>query len=140
MHRIISHAAVGALAAAMLTIAGCGGGASYVTTGRGPALSADARIDVHSIYGNNRRVDIAVQHLLPPQRLGQEFTSYAAWIVPPGGMPVPAGTLEYDPGSRRGRLTTVTPYEDFQVIVTAEPGIQTAYPTGAVVVSQDVRS
>lgn len=140
MHRSISYAALGALTAAVLTIAGCGGGASYVTTGSGPALSADARIDVNRVYGNNRRIDLAVNHLLPPERLGEEFSSYAVWIVPPGGNPVPAGKLDYDAGARRGRLTTVTPYEDFRVIITAEPGIPSAYPTGAVVVEQDVQS
>lgn len=127
------------LGAFVLAIAGCGGGTSYAVMGRGPALSADARIDVAEV-GANRQVMVSVEHLLPPERLGTDFTSYAVWIVPPGGAPVPAGRLDYDRGSRRGRLTTITPYEDFRVLVTAEPAVPTGAPSRAVVLSQDVAS
>ncbi len=140
MVRSISYSAVVAFFAVASTIAGCGGGSSYVTTGRGPGLAADARISVEPVYANNRKVDLQVQHLLPPQRLGQDYSSYAVWIIPPGGNPIPAGKLEYDAGNRRGRLTTVTPYENFRMLVTAESSAPSPYPTGAVVISQDVRS
>ncbi len=123
-----------------LAIAGCGGGRSYAATGQGPALSADARIDVVPLNAGNRQVRVSVQHLLPPQRLRSEYTGYSVWIVPPGGNPIPVGTLEYDAGSRRGQLVTVTPFEDFRVLVTAEPRMTAGYPSGEVVVMQDVRS
>lgn len=122
-----------------LAIAGCGGGTSYVATGLGPALSADARIDVERT-GANRQVSVSVQHLMPPERLGRDFSDYAVWIVPPGGTPIPAGRLDYDEGRRRGRLTTITPYENFRVLITAEPGIPMGVPSRAVVIAQDVAS
>jgi hypothetical protein len=137
MKRLIS--CVAPLGALVLAIAGCGGGQSYSVTGRGPALSADARIDV-SPAGANRQVVVSVDHLLPPERLGRQFSTYTVWIVPPGGNPVPAGRLEYDRARRRGRLTTITPYEDFRVLVTAEPEMPLGAPSRAVVLSQDVIS
>jgi hypothetical protein len=122
-----------------LAIAGCGGGTSYSAMGRGGALSADARIDVVP-SGGNRQVIVSVQHLVPPERLGSDFSTYNVWIVPPGGRPVPAGRLDYDPGSRSGQLLTVTPFEEFRVLVTAETGMPMGYPSRAVVISQDVTS
>jgi len=120
-----------------LAIAGCGGGTSYAAMGRGGALSADARIDVVPT-GGNRQVIVSVQHLVPPERLGPDFSTYNVWIVPPGGRPVPAGQLNYDRGSRSGRLTTITPFDEFRVLVTAEAGMPRGYPSQAVVISQDV--
>jgi hypothetical protein len=125
---------------AVLFCVACGGGRTYTTTGVGGALSADARIDVTAVRGGNRQVRVAVQHLPPPDRLGSGLSTYGVWIVPPGGTPVPAGRLDYDPGSRRGQLTTVTPYEDFRIIVSAEPSMPAGYPSHAIVVSQDVSS
>lgn len=126
------------LVAALLSA--CGGGRTYVSTGRGGALSADARIEVSTIGGGNRRVRVAVQNLVPPGRLGEDLTTYSVWIVPPGGDPQPAGRLDYDAGSRRGDLTTVTPYEDFRVLVSAEPPVPAGYPSGAVVIEEYVTS
>ncbi|HEY8429257.1 MAG TPA: anti-sigma factor [Sandaracinaceae bacterium] len=128
------------LGALMLAIASCGGGRSYVATGRGPALSADARIDVVPVSAGNRQVRVHVEHLLPPERLHEDFSTYSVWIVPPGGRPIPVGTLDYDRSSRRGQLVTVTPFERFRVLVTAEPNTRTGFPTGAVVIDQDVAS
>jgi hypothetical protein len=125
---------------AFVICAGCGGGRTFVSTGHGPALSADARIEVSSAPGGNRRVRIAVENLLPPGRLGEDLTSYSVWIVPPGGDPVPAGRLDYDAGSRRGRLTTITPYEDFRVLVSAEPPVPMGHPSGQVVIEEYVTS
>ena len=90
--------------------------------------------------GPNRQVVVAVDHLLPPERLGQEFSTYTVWIVPRGGAPVPAGRLDYDRSRRRGRLTTITPYEEFRLLVTAEPATPLGGPSRAVVLSQDVVS
>lgn len=128
-----------ALSLLALAVAGCGGGSSYAATGLGPALSADARIDVVPT-GANRQVSVSVQHLMPPERLGRDFSDYAVWIVPPGGSPIPVGRLDYDAGRRRGRLTAITPYENFRVLVTAEPGIPMGVPSRTVVIAQDVAS
>jgi hypothetical protein len=133
MHRTIGSALV------LFAVAGCGGGHTYVVTGQGGALSADARIDVtHS--GANREVFVSVENLLPPERLGDGLSTYSVWIVPPGGNAVPAGRLDYNSDNRRGRLRTVTPFEDFRVVVTAEPDMPLGYPSGAVVIEQDVSS
>lgn len=135
----MTRSLVTVLGVLMLAIAGCGGGTTYVATGRGGALSADARIDVVP-RGANRQVLVSVQHLLPPERLGSEFSTYNVWIVPPGGRPVPAGRLDYDRGRRSGQLVTITPFEEFRVLVTAETGMPMSYPSQAVVISQDVAS
>lgn len=129
-----------ALAAALLVV-GCGGAqhTRYDVAGRDLAPGANARIDVRHTPAGNRRVDLDVQWLPPPERLGPGLSAYTVWIVPPYERPIPAGRLEYDPASRRGRLTLVTPYTDFRIIIAAEaPGEALAYPSEHVVVERDV--
>lgn len=135
----MTRSLVTVLGVLVLAIAGCGSGTSYAATGRGGALSADARIDVVP-RGANRQVMVSVSHLVPPERLGSDLSTYNVWIVPPGGRPVPAGTLDYDRGSRSGRLVTITPFDEFRVLVTAETGMPMGYPSQVVVISQDVAS
>ena len=57
-----------------------------------------------------------------------------------GPEPVPAGRLDYDAGNRRGQLTTITPYEDFRVLVSAEPPVPMGHPSGQVVIEEYVTS
>lgn len=137
---MLRHLSLSSLAALSLALTACGGGSSYASTGQGAALSADARIDVVPVSAGNRQVRVLVQHLLPPERLDEDFTTYSVWIVPPGGNPIPVGTLDYDRGSRQGQLVTVTPFDEFRVLVTAEPGLTGGYPSGVVVVEQEVSS
>ena len=122
-----------------LSLAACGSGNDYVVTGQGPALSADARIQVDPISSGDRRLAVDVEHLLPPDRLG-DFSTYSVWVIPPGGHPVMAGRLDYDEDSRRGHIRTVTPFSTFRVIVTAEGEHGYGQPSGAVVIDQEVTS
>ncbi|MEC7518316.1 MAG: anti-sigma factor [Myxococcota bacterium] len=125
---MIRHAMI---AAALLALAGCGGSA-YQLQGQGPAIGTDAELEVASVAGDNRRIELDVRHLPPPNRLGASFETYHVWIAPAGGTPVLAGRLQYDAGDRRGRLTTITPHDRFRLMVTPEPR-GSSYPTGQVV-------
>ncbi|MEQ9074656.1 MAG: anti-sigma factor [Sandaracinaceae bacterium] len=124
------------LAAALFALVGCGG-SSYHLMGRGQAAGTDAQLQVASVAGDNRRVDLDVQHLPPPNRLGAGFETYHVWIAPAGGTPVLAGRLHYDADDRRGRLTTITPHDNFRIMVTPEPR-GSSYPTGQVVLEHYV--
>ena len=126
-------------AALALLASACG--ASYEATGRGrTAPGADAVIEVDTIDGDNRRVGVDIQHLLPPGRVTDGATVYSVWIVPQGSPPILAGTLDYDEDDRTGQLTATTPHHVFEVRVTAESDPRTAAPSGDTVLLRAIDS
>jgi hypothetical protein len=115
----------------------CGGAQTYAAQGTTIAPGASAAISVGKTEGA-QSVDVTIDHLTPPERLGPGHTQFAVWVVPAGLDPVLAGTLAYDRESQSGRLLATTPYEIFQVVVTAEgPSIGRA-PGGPVVLQRSV--
>lgn len=124
-----------AAVAVTATLAACGGTSEYVIVGTARAAGTDGTITVEEIEGGNHLVTIALQHLPPPERLGEGLTTYVVWIVPAEGQATKAGKLDYDPETREGRVMATTPEESFTVKVTAEEGPDVAEP-GEVVVAQ----
>jgi hypothetical protein len=98
----------------------------------------DAAIVVGKSEGT-QQIQLDARHLSPPDRLGEGLAHYAAWVIPGGSPPILAGVLRYDAGARTGRLRATTPYESFDLIVTAEPSPICPSPTGPVVLQQEVR-
>jgi hypothetical protein len=129
-----------ALALGALPLAsGCGAGGPQriqaLGTDRVPA--ARGEIQVGKTEGA-QSVEVDLQHLAPPDRLGQGLSQYAVWVVPPGQAPVLAGFLAYDPATQSGRLQATTPYERFHVLVTAEPESISDRPSDIVVLRSSV--
>lgn len=121
---------------AALGLGACGG-TTYESTGRQPALGADATVEVSS-SADNHRVKVEVDHLPPPERLAPGMERYSVWFVPNGRSAVLAGTLDYDEDSREGRLETVTPHRSFTVLVTAQRAELPHEPSDVVVFRQRV--
>lgn len=124
-------------------LGGCGGsqpGAAVETSPTQVAPAAEASIDVRPRTGANA-VDLSVAHLPPPERLGSGLSHYAVWFRAPYQRgAVFAGLLNFDRESRVGALHATTPYDDFQVLVTAEAGMTPRAPQGPVVVQGSVRA
>lgn len=121
-----------------LTTAGCGGGTRvYPAAGTdvSPAASGDIRVGKTE---GAQMVDVDLRHLAPPGRLGTGLSQYAVWVVPEGLPPMLAGILAYDTAQQSGRLRATTPYERFDVIVTAEAEPIGSQPSGVVVVRRSV--
>jgi len=118
---------------------GCGGPSRYRAYGTPNAPGVDAEILVGKTEGA-QQIDVIVEHLTEPGRLTTGATQYAVWVVPEGGQPIYSGALALDRGSRTGRLRTTTPYERFDLLVTAEPaaGGPPTWPTGALVLERPV--
>ena len=128
-----------ALALAVAPMLGCGGPSRYRAQGTPNAPGVDAEILVGKTEGV-QQIDLVVEHLTEPDRLTPGATQYAVWVVPEGGQPIYSGALAVDRGSRVGRLRATTPYERFDVLVTAEPDTFSprAWPTGALVLERRV--
>ncbi len=122
----------GFMFAVATTLGACGGPQTMTAHGTevAPATMADIRIGKTE---GAQTVVVDARHLAPPDRLGAGLSQYAVWIIPAGMEPILAGTLAYDREQRTGRLQATTPFEVFEVVVTAEgDGIARA-PRGPVV-------
>jgi len=116
-------------------LAACGG--PQELQGTSNALGADATLDVTSGDDTNE-ILLEAQHLPPPDRVLGGATHYAVWIVPNGRQPVLGALLDYDVDSRDGDARMTTPYDSFEVRVTAERNATPASPSSEVVLRRRV--
>jgi len=94
-----------------------------------PAGQGSVRVRTDS--NQNTTLEIAVNHLAPPDRVSLDSKTYVVWIEPIGeeSRPQNLGALSIDP-NLNGRLETVTPFRSFDLFVTAEPSAITLRPSG----------
>jgi hypothetical protein len=125
------RAAVVAVVAA-IAMAGCASTQKY-TLNPGPNTpAATGTAKVETSKQGNEKVELTVDHLPEPASLGGA-SNYVVWIEPAGEQQVmPAGALKIDE-NRQGKLDFVTPYKDFNVIVTAERTTAPSEPSDEVV-------
>ena len=121
-----------------LSTAACGP-STQQARGTERAAGADANVTIENIEGGNRMVVLVVDHLPPPERVAAGHTRYVMWFSKAGQTSVMASTLEYDPGSRRGRARATTPLTGFEIVVTAERAAASATPSEHVVVRHRAR-
>ena len=108
-------------------VAGCGTtnheqGRSWTISGAPKMDAAVGTVRVHVDDDANRVVDLVFQQLRPANQAFAGTSMYVIWLVPKGGTARSVGIIDVN-DQRGARLTITTPYEDFDVVVTAEvPG------------------
>ncbi len=112
----------------------------YALVGAPLAAGTDGTVQVEELEGGNRLVTISVDYLPPPARLGDGLTTYVVWFVPNGQPAVKAGSLDYDPDNRQGRMHATTPLHRFRLKLTAEESGAVAAPSDVVVVNRIIGS
>ncbi|OQX67271.1 MAG: hypothetical protein B6A08_16290 [Sorangiineae bacterium NIC37A_2] len=122
----------------LLGAVGCSGAQRYEITGVNAAQGADATLEVEEEDQGTVGVAIAVQHLLPPERVQTNAEHYAVWIRHQDRAPIHAGNLAYDSEKRTGSLRVSTPHRQFSLSITAEVGENPAFPSDDVVFRQAV--
>jgi hypothetical protein len=123
---VFATLAVGAL--------GCGGGSwSYNVVGSSRDPGAEGTVQVERIEGGNRLVTASMQHMTPPDRLGNGLTTYVMWFRDQRGQSTKASILEYNPDDRSARATATTPLSRFRLIITAERNGRVAEPSENVI-------
>lgn len=92
----------------------------------GDIPAAQARVNVKAEEGGNKKVKLEVDHINPPQSLDPEATTFVVWIKPDNGRPQNVGVMQVKE-NRKAEFETTTPYEKFDIFVTAErqPNAQT---------------
>lgn len=122
----------------VLAVAPACGSPEFPVTGTERAAGADGMIRLEELDGGNVLVEIEMEHLPPPSRLGQGLTTYVVWFTPQGGQPQKAGALGYDDDNRSGRMTATSPQSAFEVVISAERGINVTNPSDIVVARRRV--
>ncbi len=109
---------------------------------QGTSLAPAAEGVVRTTTGPNRntQLEISVQHLAPPGMVVSGATTYVVWVrsVEPGAMPQNVGALRVD-RNLEGTLKTLSPLRYFDLSITAEPGPAVARPSGAAILSTQIR-
>jgi hypothetical protein len=90
---------------------------------------AQGRLNVEHDKNGNSSLKIQVSHLAQPSSLSPPATDYVVWIQPEGRAAEAAGVLQVGK-DLNGELTTTTPYQKFDVFITAENSPHPEAPTG----------
>src|SRR6266567_2152950 len=94
-----------------------------------PAITGKAKIDGKA---GRLAIDVDLNHVDRPLRLGGQFLTYVLWAVTPEGRAVNLGeVLPSDNGNSRMNVTT--DLQAFGLIVTAEPYFAVTHPSNEIV-------
>ncbi|HET9451651.1 MAG TPA: hypothetical protein VFO83_12240 [Aggregicoccus sp.] len=118
-----------------LGAAGCGGGKSYALRPLERTSGAEGKLKVKEVDNGNRLVSVEMEHLAQPSAIQGSFTTYVLWLRPAQQKEWKnMGALRID-SDRKAKLETVTPYESFDVMVTAEAEATGNEPKGVPVLT-----
>lgn len=118
-----------------LGAAGCGGGKSYALRPLERTSGAEGKLKVKEVDNGNRLVSVEMEHLAQPSAIQGSFTTYVLWLRPAQQKEWKnMGALRID-SDRKAKLETVTPYESFDVMVTAEAETTGNEPKGVPVLT-----
>jgi hypothetical protein len=100
--------------------------------------AAEGHVKVAAGKDGNQTVEIEAEHLAPPDKAFAGATVYVAWLVPPGGAPPQnLGVLSVGE-DLKAKLTAITPFKMFDILVTAEPQPTANAPSGDRVFSASI--
>ncbi|HET9533466.1 MAG TPA: DUF4398 domain-containing protein, partial [Blastocatellia bacterium] len=68
---------------------------------------------------NTSEIDITIENMIPAFNYGADYNTYVLWAITPAGQVDNLGEFRLSGGS--ARLKTATSYQEFAMIVTAEP-------------------
>ena len=117
-----------------------GGGSTKVDlkgTDLAPTASGEAKVQAKAKAGLTN-IEVTVQGLTPPSKLGAEYLTYVLWAVTPEGRTGNAGELLINKNGE-GKLNATTPAQTFSMIITAEPYFAVRVPSEKVVLDTEIR-
>jgi hypothetical protein len=122
----------------MLSLSGCAHSAHEVhAVGDPPPGKVDVTIDGAQDRDDDVQVVLTLEDLPPPWSRGERYGAYVVWLRPLGMHWLRAGELSYHEEIQLGVMRMVTPYESFEVLVTAERDAEATEP-GPVVVDRRI--
>ncbi len=119
---------------------GCGGPTSYALVGSARSAGTDGTLEIEADEYGNYEITLEVDHLPPPDRIGDNLTVYMVWFVSSGTPAEKMGVIAYDPDDRSGHFGTHTNHSEFTLKITAERSPAASTPSDVVVVSRRVNA
>jgi outer membrane protein OmpA-like peptidoglycan-associated protein len=117
-----------------------GGGSTKVDlkgTDLAAGASGEAKVQAKAKAGLTN-LEITVEGLTPPSKLGAEYLTYVLWAVTPDGRTGNAGELLINKNGE-GKLNATTAAQTFSLIITAEPYFAVRVPSEMVVLDTEIR-
>ena len=117
-------------AALLFAGAGCSGALTYTIAGTAKSADLDGKIVATPNKDRGMTVvKIDLQHLAPPERLGNGKT-FVAWTKDEKGKWGRIGALKYDEGGRKGTFEEATvPLTSFDLLISVEADASVDAPT-----------
>lgn len=119
-----------AVAFLVLMLVGCASERVVRLYGGATAPAAQGTVKSSKGPNDNLRLKISVQHLAPPDRLAPGATVFVVWARPArqGGIAQNLGALKIDK-DLTGTLETVTPLQNFDLLITPESSAEVQSPS-----------
>jgi hypothetical protein len=100
-------------------------------TNTGLDPSAQGTVVTSNDRNGNTEVEVKVKHLARPTALVPPHQAYLVWVQPRGAQPELLGALKVN-DDLEGSLKATTTRKDFEVLVTAEDGLNPQVPSSNV--------
>jgi len=94
-----------------------------------PAINGHAKVDGKA---GRLAIDVELNHMDSPAKVGPEYLTYVLWAVTPEGRAVNLGEV-LPGGNGKDKLSVTTDLQAFGLIVTAEPYFSVTHPSNEVV-------
>jgi outer membrane protein OmpA-like peptidoglycan-associated protein len=102
-----------------------------------PGANGEAKVQAKAKAGLTN-IEVMVNGLNSPSKLGAEYLTYVLWVVTPEGRTSNTGEILINKDGE-GKLTTTTPAQTFSIIVTAEPYFAVRVPSERMVLATEIR-
>lgn len=99
--------------------------------------AAEARAKLESDDNGNTRISLRIKHLAQAKKLHPPQATYVVWLQTPDGRVVNLGQLSIG-DNLAGELETVSPFREFRLFVSAEPGPEIWVPSGQTVLATEI--
>jgi hypothetical protein len=91
--------------------------------------AAEAKVSYEHDRNHNTKFSVHAKHLAQPQSLNPPRNTYVVWVQGRGKDPQNAGVLRVNE-NLEGSMSSTTPFQMFDVFVTAEDGPNVDRPSG----------
>jgi hypothetical protein len=122
-----------------LTLVSLGWAEDVQLNNTGIAPAATGTIHTDNDRNGNTEVKLSVEHIAAPQALSPARQYYVVWLEPRGQQPELVGRLRVNRDDMAASIETLTPYDNFQVFITAENSDVPATPSNTVVLRGTVQ-
>ena len=110
----------------------------YAVEGSGDSREVSGEVEIADHPSGDKLVTLSLVDLPPVRTLGGGYDGYVVWLRPMGMETLKAGPLTYYERESLGMARMLTPYESFELYVTAERDSSGAEEPGELVVARRV--